>query len=226
MIAESDRETAQAQRLSRTTMSTARPDGNSSILRTFSHPFSSLVTTLLFVCSILTCATASAALDNPRYLGRPTSKTVNRISYGVIFEYHDDMSMITEYWSHVFIIKLPKKIFGEEQNFLESLNAGNAPAKALCMRHGSQGYYSEKQGLTACRRFEHHVQYLIESATKGYANLHSLVDDIYSLLPRSMLNPSEEDNRRTRALLPFLGTFLSSVRASLSNQTSKNCKPP
>src|SRR5437867_11513655 len=136
------------------------------------------------------------------------------------------MSMISEYWSHVFIIKLPKKIFGEEQNFLESLNAGNAPAKALCMRHGSQGYYSEKQGLTACRRFEHHVQYLIDSATKGYANLHSLVDDIYSLLPRSMLNPSEEDNRRTRALLPFLGTFLSSVRASLSNQTSNNCKPP
>src|SRR5437867_11975651 len=79
------------------------------------------------------------------------------------------------------------------------------------MHIGNHGFYSEEQKLSSCRRFEHHVQYLIETATKGYATLHSLIDDIYSLLPRSMLNSNDEYKRQTRALLPFLGTFISSV---------------
>jgi hypothetical protein len=140
-----------------------------------------------------------------------TSKTVNRISYGVVFEYREDMIMTSDWWSHVFIIKLPTKVFGDEQNFLESLHAGDAPAKALCMRHGSQKYYSEKQGLTSCRRFEHHVKFLIDTAIKGYANLHFLIDDIYSQLPISMSNPNDDDKRQTRALLPILGTWISSI---------------
>ena len=126
--------------------------------------------------------------DSTRTYGELASKTVNRISYGVVFKYQDDMKMISEYWSHIFIIKLPKKTFGDEQSFIDSLHADNTPVKALCMHIGNHGFYSEEQRLSACRRFENHVQYLITSETKGYANLHALVDDIYSLLPNPLTN--------------------------------------
>ena len=141
-----------------------------------------------------------------------TSKTVNRISYKVIFEYFQDMTMTSEIWSHVFIIKLPKKIFKEEQVFLETLHAGEAPAKALCMRsNGDNHFYSERQGLSSCKRFENHVKFLIQSATKSYKNLHSLIDDIYSILPESAGQPRENSTRQSRAILPILGSFISSV---------------
>jgi hypothetical protein len=62
------------------------------------------------------------------------AKTVNRISYGVIFQYQQEIEMTTQIWSHVFIVKLPAKMFEEELDFLRQLNIGETPAKALCMR--------------------------------------------------------------------------------------------
>src|SRR3989442_13679004 len=79
------------------------------------------------------CVNSRGMLSEENMQNKITSKTVNRISYGVIFNYYQDIVMTSEVWSHVFIIKLPQKVFAEEQNFLETLHVGDAPAKALCM---------------------------------------------------------------------------------------------
>src|SRR3989442_95328 len=149
------------QRKTQNNLLAARPHGYLHKLCTFPPTFSTLIRTLFVLLCITSCIANSSAEGISSFSNSVTSKSVNRISYGVIFNYQEDMIFTTKYWHHVFIIKLPQKVFDKEQNFIESLHAGNAPAKALCMRHGSENYYSEKQGLTACRRFEHHVQYLI-----------------------------------------------------------------
>src|SRR5437867_8576843 len=167
--------------------------------------------TMLFVVLSL-CVNSGGMLSEENMQNKITSKTVNRISYGVIFNYYQDIVMTSEVWSHVFIIKLPQKVFAEEQNFLETLHIGDAPAKALCMKHnGDSSFYTERQGLSSCKRFESHVKFLIQTATKSYENLHSLIDDIYSLLPQSTKPSTEGVSRQSRALVPFLGTFLSSL---------------
>src|SRR3989442_4000119 len=80
------------------------------------------------------------------------------------------------------------------------------------MKHnGDSSFYTERQGLSSCKRFESHVKFLIQTATKSYENLHSLIDDIYSLLPQSTKPSTEGVSRQSRALVPFLGTFLSSL---------------
>ena len=142
-----------------------------------SRTFCSLMMLILMLCCV--SKISGNNLDETLRSTRNT-QTINRMSYGVIFKYSRDVVMTSELWSHVFIIKLPQKVFADEQNFLETLHAGETPARALCMKsNGDNHFYSERQGLRACKRFENHVKYLIQTATKGYENLHSLVDDIY-----------------------------------------------
>jgi len=126
---------------------------------------------------------------------RPESKSVNRISYGVVFEYKQEVVLHTQKWSHVFIVKLPKKVFDEEQDFIHQLSFGETPAKALCMKSNEGSYYTERTGLSSCRRFEKHVKFLIDMVQRGYQNLHALVDEIYSLLPENSGKPQERVGR-------------------------------
>src|SRR5437867_4392722 len=184
-------------------------DTHNSKLRKF--PSNLNLSMIMIILVLSTCINSS----NESLLGLHSSESpnqsVNRLSYGVIFDYYQDVVMTSEIWSHVFVIKLPQIFFREEQNFIEALHTGDAPARALCMRHnGQRSFYSDKLGISSCKRFESHVHFLITTATKSYQNLHAIIDDIYSLLPQS-LQQSEDSSRQSRAILSFVGSWISSL---------------
>ena len=66
------------------------------------------------------------------------SKTVNRISYGVVFEFNQEIMLKADSWTHLFVVNLPKKIFKEEQLFLKSLHEGSSPTLAVCGKQRGQ----------------------------------------------------------------------------------------
>lgn len=166
---------------------------------------------LTLIALMSCCMIVNGNMDDSTMRNQRKGKTIDRISYGVIFEHKDDVILSTHQWSHVFIIKLPQRSFLNEQDYLEQLNLGETPARALCLKSNEGHFYTDRTGLNFCKRMEKHVAFMIEMAHSGYQNLHSLIDDIYSLLPISLKQPSPNRVRQSRALFPILGSWLSSL---------------
>src|SRR6267154_1044051 len=125
---------------------------------------------LLTVCIMREEMAGSASkMTSTRY------KTINRISYGVVFEFNQEIMLKADSWTHLFVVNLPKKIFKEEQLFLKSLHEGSSPTLAFCgKQRGASQFYSPKQLLTMCNRFDAHIKFLLSTAARGYENLHFL----------------------------------------------------
>src|SRR6267154_307704 len=92
---------------------------------------SCLLVLFLFLSVCITKEEMAGSVSRSASAGAWT-KTVNRISYGVIFEYNQGVILRADSWTHLFVIKLPEKIFREEQLFLKALHEGSSPTLAFC----------------------------------------------------------------------------------------------
>ncbi|MFI5406410.1 MAG: hypothetical protein ACHQ1D_07850, partial [Nitrososphaerales archaeon] len=150
---------------------------------------------------------------------REYSKSVMRINYGTAFVYRKRDLPVSDVYRHVFEIALPQKFFEKEQDFLDQLKLSESETKSLCMSGQSEGHYTEKSGLSSCRRFERHIAYLLSVARKGYSVLNMLTQDIFDLLPENLENsPTAPPGRKGRAWFGGIGNLLKSVIGTATEQ--------
>src|SRR6266516_7398991 len=143
---------------------------------------------LLFLSGLLHGSTAP---PDKKYANRQVSKSVNRIAYGIIFEYKYESFIPDKSWRHTFALQLPTRAFQDEQNYLASLHLaedlGETPPRILCRRNAFHASYniSGYVPMDFCEHFEEHVQFLIQLAKQGYHNLNTQIDNIDALLPQT-----------------------------------------
>src|SRR6266516_5119376 len=119
----------------------------------------------------------STAAPEKKHSNRQVSKSVNRIAYGIIFEYKYDSFLPDRSWRHTFALQLPTRAFQNEQNYLASLHIaedlGEPPPRILCRRNAFHASYniSGYVPMNFCHHFEEQVQFLIQLAKQGYHNL-------------------------------------------------------
>src|SRR5437867_4903520 len=65
--------------------------------------------TLILVLSTCVKSSDESLTSRSLHCSEVPNQSVNRLSYGVIFDYYQDVVMTTEIWAHVFVIKLPQK---------------------------------------------------------------------------------------------------------------------
>lgn len=132
------------------------------------------------------------AAPNKKYVNQQNSKSVNRIAYGIVFEYKYDSFIPDKSWRHIFVLQLPARAFQEEQNYLAGLHVaedlGEPPPRILCRRNAFHASYnvSGYVPMNFCHHFEEHVQFLIHLARQGYRNLNTQIDNINALLPHEI----------------------------------------
>ena len=115
-------------------------DNNSNCkLRTHCNYLTTLVLTLIVLLSVFVEKSEMVERDRRTKIG---NENINRISYGVYFQYQQKTQLTTQTWEHWFVIKMPKRVFDEEQNFLDQLSLGETPAKALCVRSNEGTYFT------------------------------------------------------------------------------------
>ena len=130
---------------------------------------------------------------------------IDKMNYGVIFHNKGVFRPTTALWRHIFRVPLPNYDSGWVQETLnpDKMKHGSMQNRIECVK------FIQGQGNNPylCQKFLRHMSFMLEIQKEGQTQLYTLIQDIKSLIPTSIVN----DRQLKRALLPFVGSIMSSL---------------
>jgi hypothetical protein len=154
----------------------------------------------------------NAGNRDSRENGGEGDKVVDRLNYGVLFQYEQMSGSVNDEWRHIFEIRLPYQPFHDENDYLTTLGLGiESPARNYCSVRGGGTYYSNRTGINNCRRFERQLTFLLDFARANFLHLHKLSEDIFDLIPEVNSRPRGTRNRVKKSWAPWVGNILATV---------------
>ncbi len=131
-------------------------------------------------------------------------KSINRINYGVFFDYVGQIMPTTNILRHTFKVALPLKRSSDEMEFMKHMDIMNQRQLPCLTEMGNEGMEIHP----VCKRFMRNIDFLLELANDGSKQMHRLVNDIYDLVP---LTTKSKQKLEKRAILGFVGQLMNSV---------------
>src|SRR6267154_1432308 len=155
---------------------------------------------ILLLSVIILCVESRSVLENERL----EDQTVNRINYGVIFNYIGKIKPTTTLLRHTFKIGLPMKKDSEDAEFMERLDV-MSNNKHVCGHEREEG---ESQVHTFCQKFLKNFEFLKEVSMDGSIQIKRLIQDIYESVP---IMSTGKFKQNKRAILSFVGDAMHSL---------------
>jgi hypothetical protein len=130
--------------------------------------------------------------------------TVNRVNYGVIYHYSGVVRPMTSLIRHTFKLALPRKRDSVDFEFMRDVDE-MVQGKMPCIRELEQG----KTDIHAvCQKILRNMKFLKKVSSDGSKQMHTLVEDIYSLVP---INTRRAQKQNKRAILGFVADLQNSI---------------